>query len=137
MIKRTLHKMISISMALLVMLSTLSITVEKHFCGDFLIDVSVFSEADKCGAEVMPSETKEIQKKSCCKDTIDLVEGQDELLLNSVLEDDTQNQDLIVAFIYVFSGIYDYLPKQQIPNYNYEPPDLVFDIQVLGEVFII
>lgn len=136
MIKLTLHKMISISMALLVMLSTLSITVEKHFCGDFLIDVSVFSEADKCGAEMMPSETNEIQKKSCCKDTIDLVEGQDELLLNSVLEND-QHQDLIVAFIYVFSGIYDYLPKQQIPNYNYEPPDLVFDIQVLGEVFII
>ena len=128
--------MISIGMALLVMLSTLSITVEKHFCGDFLIDVSVFSEADKCGAEVMRSETKEIQKKSCCKDTIDLVEGQDELLLNSVLEDG-QHQDLIVAFIYAFSGFYDYLPKQQIPNYNYEPPDLVFDIQVLGEVFII
>ena len=136
MIKHTIHKMISIGMALLVMLSTLSITVEKHFCGDFLIDVSVFSEADKCGAEMMPSETKEIQKKSCCKDTIDLVEGQDELLLNSVLEDG-QHQDLIVAFIYAFSGFYDYLPKQQIPNYNYEPPDLVFDIQVLGEVFII
>ena len=66
-------------MALLVLFSTVSFTVEKHFCGDTLVDVSVFSEAQKCGMEAMEI----LQKKTCCKDEIDIVKGQDELKVSS------------------------------------------------------
>ena len=52
MIKQWLHKVFSISMALLVLFSTISFTVEKHYCGDFLIDTDVFSQVKKCEVAV-------------------------------------------------------------------------------------
>ena len=77
MIKNILHKGFCTVMALLVLVSTLSFTVEKHFCGNTLIDVSLFSEADKCDMEMMEMELAKITKKSCCKDVVDVIEGQD------------------------------------------------------------
>ena len=48
-----LHKIFSLSMALLVLMSTVSVTIEKHFCGDHLVDVAIFSDAEKCGMEAI------------------------------------------------------------------------------------
>ena len=67
------HKVFSIFMAMLVMFSTVSLTVEKHYCGDTLVDVAVFEEAKKCGMESSNMPVEEITKKSCCKDTVDCV----------------------------------------------------------------
>ena len=36
-------------MALLVFLSTLSFTIENHYCGDVLVDTSMFDAVDTCG----------------------------------------------------------------------------------------
>lgn len=38
-------------MALLVFLSTLSFTIESHYCGDVLVDTSMFDAVDTCGME--------------------------------------------------------------------------------------
>ena len=51
MVSKIPHKIFSVTLALLVLMSTLSFTVEKHFCGDVLVDVSVFTETQKCGME--------------------------------------------------------------------------------------
>ena len=56
--------------------STVSFTIEKHFCGDKLIDVSVFSEADKCNMEASGMKAEGITKKPCCKDEVNMVKGQ-------------------------------------------------------------
>ena len=42
MIQNVLHKTFSVALALLVFFSTVSFTVEKHFCGDVLVDVSTY-----------------------------------------------------------------------------------------------
>ena len=39
------------TLALLVLFSTVSFTIEKHFCGDILVDVAVFTEVEKCAME--------------------------------------------------------------------------------------
>jgi len=49
--KRSFTKITSSLLALLVLLSTLSFTVESHYCGDFLVDVSYVGQADGCGME--------------------------------------------------------------------------------------
>ncbi len=118
-------------MALLVMLSTLSFTVEKHFCGDTLVDAALFTEVKGCGME-MPSTTK----KSCCKDEIDLVKGQDELKY-SFNDFDLDQQQFIATFFYAYIDLFEGLPEQVIPFKDYSPPNLFYDRQVLHDVFII
>ncbi len=70
-IKQFVHKIFSMLLALLVLFSTVSFTIEKHFCGDVLVDVSVFAEAQKCGMEALEMATRNLAKKSCCKDEVE------------------------------------------------------------------
>jgi hypothetical protein len=132
-LKQLLHKGFSISLALIVLFSTVSFTIEKHYCGDVLVDVSVFYEAEKCGMEAMEL----AQKKSCCKDEIDIVEGQDELKISSFEDLEFEKQQFLSAFVYSYINGFESLPKQTIPHKDYSPPNLVADIQVLDQVFII
>lgn len=137
MIKQFLHKTFAISLALLVLFSTVSITIEKHFCGNTLIDVAFFTEADKCKMEAYEIELEEITKKSCCKDTVDVIEGQDELNTNSKKSRKLVNKYFASVFVYSYLNLYDDLPKQVIPHEYYSPPNLTFKRQVLDQVFII
>ncbi|WP_298554448.1 hypothetical protein [uncultured Algibacter sp.] len=133
MLKQLLHKTFSISLAIIVLFSTVSFTIEKHYCGDVLVDVSVFSEAEKCGMEALEI----LQKKSCCKDEIDVIKGQDELKVSFFEELDFEQQQFITAFVYSYINGFESLPKQTIPHKDYSPPNLVADIQVLDQVFLI
>ncbi len=128
-----LHKIFSISLSLLVLFSTVSFTVEKHYCGDTLVDVSIFTEAEKCGMEAQDM----LQKKSCCKDEVDVVQGQDELKAPSFEDLNIEQQQLLVAFIQSYSSLFESFPKEVIPSTDYSPPNLVYDIQVLDQVFLI
>jgi hypothetical protein len=81
MIFSAVQKVFAFLMALLVLVSTLSITIEKHYCGDHLVDVAIFSSAKKCGPET-PDDAPTMKASSCCKDVVDLIEGQDELSIS-------------------------------------------------------
>lgn len=132
-IKTILHKIFSVNLALIVLFSTVSFTIEKHYCGDVLVDVSMFVEADKCAMEALEM----LQKKTCCKDEVDVVKGQDELKVSSFEDLDFEQQQFVTAFVYAYINGFESLPKQTIPHKDYSPPNLVADIQVLDQVFII
>ena len=124
-------------MSLLVLFSTVSFTVEKHYCGDALIDISVFSEVERCASEAYEIELEKITKKSCCKDVVDLVEGQDELQKTSFDDLDLDQQLFLDIYFQSYKNLFEGLPQHLIPHKNYSPPNLVFDIQVLDQVFLI
>lgn len=128
------HKLVSVALSLLVLLSTFSFTVEKHYCGSHLVDVSIFSKAKDCG---MASASEVKIKKSCCKDVVDVIEGQDELSTVSFDDLDFESQVFITTFLYSVSILFESLPKQIIPHKDYSPPNLVKDIQLLDDVFLI
>lgn len=130
-----IHKILSVALSFLVVFSTLSFTVEKHFCGDNLVDIAVFSEVKKCGMEM--STNTETIKKSCCKDEVDVVKGQNDLKLNTT--DDLLPVQIIFleSFVYSFNVLFESLPKQIIPHKDYSPPNLVADIQLIDQVFTI
>lgn len=120
-------------MALLVLLSTVSFTVEKHYCGDVLIDVAVFAKAKKC-----TSGLEEVQCKTCCKEEIDLIKGQEVLKVSSNEDFGVEHQLMFLqAFAQTYCGLFESLPKPIIPYKNYSPPNLITDIQLLDQVFII
>ena len=124
-------------MAFIVLCSTLSFTIEKHFCGDFLIATSIFSEVDKCAQEAFELEQEAITKKPCCKDVVDLIKGQDELQNKSFDDLEFQQQVFLQAFAYSYINLFEGLPEHVVPHKDYSPPNLIYDIQVLDEVYLI
>ena len=136
MFKMAFHKIFSLMMAFLVLFSTVSFTVEKHFCGETLIDVAIFTTAATCGMD-MTEMSASSEKKSCCKDELELVKGQDQLKISNFDDLHFDQQLFISAMVYSFRNLFEGLPKQIIPHKDYSPPNLVADIQVLDQVFII
>jgi hypothetical protein len=117
------------------MFSTLSFTVEKHYCGDNLVDIAIFSDVQKCGG--METENNDYVTKPCCKDATDIIKGQDELNTNDFQKINTTVELILVAYIYSYTALFESLPKEVIPHKDYTPPNLVKDIHVLDETFLI
>ncbi|WP_431137346.1 HYC_CC_PP family protein [Psychroserpens mesophilus] len=136
MLKQILHKFFSALMAVLVLFSTVSFTVEKHFCGDVLIDSAVFTEAQKCKMEAFEIEQSKITKKHCCKDELEVVKGQDKLKRSQFEDIAFEQQVFVVSYIFSYNSLEE-LPNLIIPHKQYSPPNLIYDIQVLDEVFLI
>lgn len=130
-------------MAVLVLFSTLSISIEKHYCGEHLVDVAIFAEAEKCGMEAADiglessGEDSSFMKNSCCKNVVDLLEGQDELSLEKTKKLNNHQKVFIFSFAYTFAGLFEHEPQNHSPFEHYVPPNFVDDIQVLNEVFLI
>ena len=71
-------KKISVTiLSLIVLMSSMSFTIDKHFCGETLVDVSFFGEAGGCGMEGMKmnSEVAKVKKKKCCKNVTETIES--------------------------------------------------------------
>ena len=132
-----LHKTFSVALSFLVLFSTLSLTIDKHFCGDVLIDVAIFSESKTCGMEVSKTEQTDVIEKSCCKNEIDVIEGISDLTINSFEDFDLIQQQVLFAYSYSYINLFEGLPNFVIPHSDYLPPTLVEDIHLLDEVYLI
>lgn len=137
MYHKSTHKVFSVAMAFLVLLSTISFTMEKHFCGDTLIDVAIFTKAINCGMDMEAVSKISLEKKSCCKDELEIVKGQDKLKKASFEDLHLDQQIFLTALVYSFTNLFEGLPQQVVPHKDYSPPNLVADIHVLDQVFII
>lgn len=137
MYQKASYKVFSVAMALLVLVSTISFTMEKHFCGDTLIDVAIFSKANSCGMDMEAVAVNAPEKKSCCKDELEVVKGQDKLKKASFEDLNSNQQFFLTALVYSFKHFFENFPKQVNPHKNYSPPILVVDIHILDQVFII
>lgn len=127
-----LHKILSFHLAILVAFSTLSLTVEKHYCGETLVDTAVFSKVKSCASEM---ETP--MKKHCCKDEVELIKSVDDLSTITLEDISLEQLQLFQIVLYSFHFQFEIFPKQHIPHKDYAPPNLICDIQLLDEVFLI
>ncbi|MFK7811823.1 MAG: hypothetical protein AB8B59_04965 [Maribacter sp.] len=139
--KDLLHKIASIAMALLLLLSTISWKVEKHYCMGRLMDVALFTDVETCGMDMsaaMVDENENLGEKinSCCDDEVIFVNGQDDLKI-SFNDLDIQKQSFLIALTYSYFNILEDLTEQPVPHEQYPPPNLVKDIQLLDELFLI
>ncbi|MCX7551815.1 HYC_CC_PP family protein [Xanthomarina sp. F2636L] len=137
MIKVFLHKTFSATLACLVLFSTLSFTVEKHYCGENLIDVAIFTKANNCGMDMETVAANYKEKKHCCKDEVEVLKGQDQLKKTSFEDLEFDQQIFLSTFAYSYLNLFEGLPELVIPHKDYSPPILIVDIQVLDQVFII
>lgn len=129
------------SMALIVLLSTMSFSVDMHYCGDHLVDFSMFDMVDTCMMKAEKSKTSsscEIMEmeKSCCSDIEVTIEGQDNLKIsfdNLTFE----QQQFVYSFTYSFISLFEAADKNTTPFRDYVPPPLIRDVQILDQTFLI
>jgi len=139
--KEALHKIISMSMALIVLLSTMSFSVDMHYCGDHLVDFSMFDKVDTCMMKAKMSKTSsscEIMEmeKSCCSDIEVTIEGQDDLKI-SFDNLSFEQQQFVYSFAYSFINLFDAVDENITPFRDYVPPPLLRDVQILDQTFLI
>lgn len=141
--KTLINKLISVSMALVVLLSTLSFTIDMHYCGGVLVETAIFKKPKGCGMEMETGAVKEnrqgcsITKKGCCTDEHIVVDGQDELKLSTFDKLTLEQQAIVVSYFYSYINLFEGLENNLVPFKNYSPPLVVKDIHVLDEVYLI
>jgi len=139
--KEALHKIASISMALIVLLSTMSFSVDMHYCGDHLVGFSLSEKVDTC---MMKAETSKSSSEcavvdmdmDCCSDVEVVIEGQDDVKVS--FDQFTFEQQVFVAsFVYSYINLFEGLDEKVVPFKDYAPPPLIRDIQILDQTFLI
>ena len=136
--KQLFHKILSLSMALVVLFSTMSFTVNMHYCGDNLVETAIFKKAKGCGMEMQSPSTKDcsITKKNCCSDKQVLLDGQDELKLNFDTLSFEQEQ-FIASFVYTYINLFEGLDKNVSSYEEYKSPLVVRQIFKIDETYLI
>jgi|TARA_B110001454_G_scaffold39154_1_gene38560 hypothetical protein len=133
--KSIFTKISSALLAFLVLFSTLSFTVESHYCGGFLMDISIVGEANDCGMKVEQKMAKE--KINCCKDEVIITDGQDELHPASFGTLNFEKQQFLTTF---YSSYLNLLKEESSRNIIYKAfhrPVIPINYQIKYQSFLI
>ena len=137
--KQVFHKFGAVSMAFLVLFTTMSFTVNMHYCGEMLVDYSFTQHVKTCGMDVQTSPEScdsNITKDSCCKDKQLIVEGEDNIKL-SFENLSLEQQTFLATFVYSYIDLFETVEENNDSFKDYSPPYLIEDISVLHQTFLI
>ena len=125
-------------MTFVVLFSTMSFTVNMHYCGDTLVESAIFQKAKGCGMEMEKPSTEEcsITKKNCCDDKQLAIEGQDELQLQ-VDKITFEQQVFIASLVYTYSNLFEGLDNNVSSFEEYKPPLVIRQLYKIDETYLI
>ena len=136
--KSVFTKISAIFLTLLVISSTTSFAIDKHYCGDTLVDTSFFAKATSCGMDSneLPKDSCSFKKKDCCSDIQILIEGQDDL--KGSLDDFQFYNNYFIISVFNFNANPFEGYSEKVINYKkYIPPLVVKEIYKLDETYLI
>ncbi|MGH1386707.1 HYC_CC_PP family protein [Kordia sp.] len=135
--KQFLKHISAFALAVLVLCSTFSFTINEHICGGVKVSYAIGIDAENCGMEVATNVSDEttMQQASCCDDVTTLIQGQDELPSQQDVKFTTQT--FIKAFVYSYIFVLPSRDQEKAVYKPYVPPPLIRDIQLLDETFLI
>ncbi len=125
-------------MAFVVLFSTMSFTLDMHYCGGMLVETAIFHKAEGCGMEMnTPStDTCSTIKKNCCDEKQLVIDGQDELQLQ-ISKISFDQQVFIASFVYAYINLFEGLDKNLTSYSAYKPPLVVKPIYKIDETYLI
>jgi hypothetical protein len=136
--KQVFHKIMSLLMAFVVLFSTMSFTVDMHYCGDTLVETAFFHKTKGCGMEMEKPSTEgcAITKKNCCNDEQLVVDGQDELQLSGD-KISFEQQVFITSFVYTYSTLFEGFDNKVYAFEKYKPPLVIRQLYKIDETYLI
>lgn len=135
--KQIAHKIFSSVLALIILFSTFSFTVDKHYCGEYLVNTSVFSKAEGCGMDMQKTVSEdgcETIKKNCCKNVLTFIEG-NTIDQQAVSQQIIEQQFFVALFVKSYTSLFVENISDNLSFYLYKPPLIQKDILVLFENF--
>ena len=126
-------------MALLLLASTTSWKVEKHFCMGHLVDLAFFADAEDCGMSVgmLNDDNSTVQQESfCCSDEVIFVDGQDDLKM-SFDNLSFEQQLFVTSFAYSYKDLFEGSEEKATLFRDYRPPLVIKNIYKLDETYLI
>lgn len=129
----------SLILALLVLVSTQSFSINSHYCGNILVDKAVMKSAKKCAMHSEPSHEKheqEQQKDDCCNDEVELIEGQDQLKVQSS-EFELPNPYFVEALVFSFLVQIPFETPSKVDYFENPPPLPSKDFHALFQTYLI
>lgn len=129
------RKIANTFLALLLVISTSGVTINKHYCLGFLKDISIFHEASSCMAEMNMQE--EDCPMECCEETSEqlLVDDFKQVVFETNL---TPQLKLLVMISNIIGDLqFDASNPLKTPYLNYSPPLIGQDIPVLVQSFLL
>ncbi|MCL5130352.1 hypothetical protein [Algibacter sp. L4_22] len=136
--KKVSHKIMSFVMTIVVLCSTMSFTMNMHYCGDSLVETALFHKAKGCGMDMQKPATKDckITEKNCCSDKQLVVDGQDELQLQ-VDAISFEQQLFIASFVYTYTNLFEGSDHTDSTLEAYKPPLVNKQLFKLDETYLI
>jgi hypothetical protein len=136
--KQVSHKILATVMAFVVLFSTMSFTVDMHFCGDTLVATSMFQKATGCGMEMEKpaAEGCTFVKSNCCKDKQMIIDGQDEMQL-SIATLSFEQQVFITSFICTYVHLFEGADTAVTSYQAYQEPLVSRQLYKLAETYLI
>lgn len=136
--KQIFHNILSLSMAFVVLFSTMSFTLNMHYCGDTLVETAIFQKAKGCGMEMEKPSTEgcSLTKKNCCNDEQLVIEGLDELQLQ--VDKISFKQHLFIAsLVYSFNHLFEGADHNIFTYIAYKPPLVIRQLYKIDETYLI
>lgn len=129
--KQKTQHITAVFLALLVLFSSVSFTVNKHICGGEIASVAYFVPADDCGMQMAVCENYSSNKKTsfdkepCCKDVSEIIKGN--TIQQQALESITiaQPAAIIVPFITIQTNTANFFTSVRNSVSYYQPPPLI------------
>ena len=136
--KQIFRNIMSLVMAFVVLFSTLSFTINMHYCGGALVETAISHKVKGCGMEMEKPSTEgcSITKKNCCDDKQLAIEGQDELQLQ-VDKITFEQQQFIASFVYTYINLFEGLENNVSTYEEYKPPLVIRRIYKIDETYLI
>ena len=136
--EKIIKKITASILSFIVLFSSMSFAIDEYICGDQVMDVSYFGDADNCGMDEidMSSNISVFKKNNCCKDQITLLQSS---IFNKEKLINLQNTDIETSLpeASCYSVFYKNSSLKLKYYKDFSPPDIAKDIRVLHQVFLI
>lgn len=126
-------------MAMVVLMSTMSFAINKHYCMDMLVDVSVVLPASTCGMELYATDLDQdlqITNSACCQDEHIAIQGQDEVKPSTQWSPEDLKM-VVTAFAYSYQMLFTEDTPRECLFPDYSPPLITKDFPVIYETYLI
>jgi len=133
--KEQITKIGAVLMTLIVLISTMSFTINQRYCDGNLVDTTLFSKSDSCKI-VVQSNCCEITEECCDHEQI-VIDGQKELPSRVSVEIPIIKQFFVLNSSNLFFEDFNLKSKKDVFYKEYIPPSLIFNKQIIHQVFII
>ncbi|MCM4169790.1 hypothetical protein KCTC52924_03567 [Arenibacter antarcticus] len=139
--KSTFTRITTFLLAVFILFSTFSFTVDMHFCSNRLVDMAIFSSAESCKdiAQNKDNTSKQctsIQEKDCCDNQTFVKEGDDTFKKSNTIIG-VETLVFLNTFFYSHINRFEGLEEDAVSFQAYRPPLLSSDIIILNETFLI